>query len=109
MDNKLLGALNTISQTQTKPTTTTKQMCNHLLNYCGKYTNVGLTKMILHVNSDASFLIAPEAKSRITVYFRLQNQSTSNEKPNAPILVECLTFKHIVTLAAECETAGIFH
>ena len=63
--------------------------------------------MILHIDSDASYLIAPEAKSRITGYFKVNNKP-SNTINNAPILVECHTLKHVVTSSAECETAGVF-
>ena len=42
---------------------------------------------------------------------KVELQDTINKKSisNAPILVERLTLKHVVTLAAECETAGVFH
>ena len=62
--------------------------------------------MILKVDSDASYLIAPEAKSRRAGYFHLHYKT---QKCNAPLLVECLTLKHIVTSSAECKTAGVFH
>ena len=77
LDNTLLVALNTLSQTQAKPTTKTKQLCSHLLNYFATYPNVGLhyqvSAMILHIDSDASYPIAPEAKIRIAGYFYLKN------------------------------------
>ena len=106
--------INTINQTQAKLTTTTKQLCNHNLDYCAGYQNVGLcynaTNMILHVDWDASFLVTSEAKSTNAGYFLLQNCTSSLEtiKPNALILVKCGTLKHVVTSAAECETEGFF-
>ena len=92
LDNTLVVALNTISQTQAKPTVTTKTLCCHLLDYCATYPNVGLRSnainMILHVNSDASFLDAPKAKSRIAGYFHFPQ--TTKSINNASILIECL-------------------
>ena len=42
LDSTLLKAFNTISQTQEKPSTTTKKLCDHLLNCCATKPNVGL-------------------------------------------------------------------
>ena len=64
--------------------------------------------MILHIDSDASYLIAPEAKSREAAYFHLQDTS-SGTNINAPILIKCCTLKYVVTSSAECETVGVFH
>ena len=82
LDNTLLVALNTISQTQanstttTTTTTTTTKLCDHLLKYCATKPNVGLrhhaSNMTLNVHSDAAFLVAPQAKSRIAGSFFLQ-------------------------------------
>ena len=66
--------------------------------------------MILLVDSDAAYLILPNAKSRIAGYFQL------NKHPdripylniNGAILVECKTLKHVVSSAAEAETASLF-
>ena len=64
--------------------------------------------MILHIDSDASYLIAPEAKSRIAGYFYLNNKP-SDTINSASILSECRTLKHVVTSSAECETACVIH
>ena len=60
---------------QAKPTTKTKQLRNHLLNYCATCPNVGLryqaSAMILHIDSAASYLIAPKGKAEWQVIFTL--------------------------------------
>ena len=64
--------------------------------------------VILHIDLDASYLVAPYSKSSIAGFF----QPTSNsytQSHNAPILVECKTLKQVVTSSAECETAVAFH
>ena len=69
LHNTLLVALYTISQTESKPATATKRLCDHLLKYCATKPNVDLhynaSKMILSIDSDASILGTPKAKSRI--------------------------------------------
>lgn len=72
--------------------------------------------MRLIVDSDAAYLVLPNARSRIAGYFRPGEQyipGNSNDAPsrtpNAPILVECKTLRHAVASAAEAETSGIYH
>ena len=64
--------------------------------------------MILSIDSDASFLVVPEVKSRIAGCSSLQ-PSLHTASVNASLLVECKALKHVVTSAAECETAVGFH
>ena len=67
--------------------------------------------MILYADSDAAYLISEGAKSRIAGYFYCSNKSTTeppSPPPNAPIHVECKLLRHVVTSAAEAETAGLF-
>ena len=65
--------------------------------------------MVLNIHSDASYLVAPYAKSRISGYFFLSSSNTNTTKHDAPILVECKTLRHVVASSAECETAAAFH
>ena len=67
--------------------------------------------MILHVDSDAAYLVLPQAKSRIAGYFHLTDLTSPPTQPpvNGPVLVECKTIKHVVTSAAEAETSALFH
>ena len=106
VDNSMLIALNTIAQTQSNHTLHTAKLCNDLLDYCSAYPNVG--DMMLQIYSDASYLVAPCAKSRVAGYFQLTSHS-STPSHNAPIFIECKTLKHVVTSSAICETAAAFH
>ena len=67
--------------------------------------------MILHIDSDAAYLVMPTAKSRIAGYYYLSSKPTSTSSPplNGAILIECKTLKHVVASAAEAETGGLFH
>ena len=70
--------------------------------------------MQLHIDTDAAYLVAPNSKSRVGGYFYLSQAyktlpTTPTPPLNAPIHIECHLLKHVVSSAAEAETAGIFH
>ena len=66
--------------------------------------------MKLFVDSNAAYLVLPNAKSRVAGYFYLSSTPPANESPNvnAPILVICKTLRSVVASVAEAETAGVF-
>ena len=69
--------------------------------------------MQLHIESDAAYLVLPDACSHVAGYFylRLHNHPRKAYPGHfkAPILVECLTLKDAVSSAAETEFGGHFH
>jgi hypothetical protein len=119
VDPTMLPALNEIATQQAKPTINTLKKCRRLLDYCATYPNAILrfhaSDMILHVDTDAAYLVLPGARSRIAGYYYLSsklpqsNVATLQPAINGPILVECKTLTHVVTSAAEAETGGLFH
>ena len=64
--------------------------------------------MILRVDSDAAYLVAPKARSRVAGYYYLSSLDKS-PRLNGAVHVECKTLRHVVASAAEAETAGVFH
>ena len=84
---------------------------NQLLDFVATHPDATLryraSNMILHVDSDAAYLVAPKARSRIAGYYYLSNLDTPPPL-NGAIHVECKTLKHVVASAAEAEVAGIF-
>lgn len=115
LDPTLATALNDIAMTQANPTQNTKQQFQRLMDYVYTYPSAYLryhtSDMILHVDSDAAYLVLPYAKSRIAGFYHLTNHSSTKSPTfhNCPILVECKTLKHVVTSAAEAETSALFH
>ena len=111
IDSSLLPALNTISTYQSAPTENTLRMCHRLLDYVATYPTSRLryyaNNMILDVHSDAAYLVAPKARSRIAGFFKLGTNETV--QTTCPILVECKTLRHVVASSAEAEVAGVFH
>ena len=67
--------------------------------------------MVLHIDSDAAYLVLSNTKSRIAGYFYLLDHLSQEISPllNGAILVECKGIKHVVSSSAEAETAGLFH
>ena len=67
--------------------------------------------MVLHVDSDAAYLVAPKAHSCVARYFHLSDHPniTKHPKMNGAILVECKTLRHVVSSSTEAEVAGIYH
>ncbi len=89
--------------------------CKRLLDYVSTYKNTYLrffaSDMILHVDSDAAYLVAPGAKSRIAgfFYFKHAPDGTVISKLNIPIHVDCKYLRHVISSAAEAKVGGLFH
>ena len=115
LDHTILPALNSIASAQSAPTQNTKKATQQLMDYVATYPNAYLryyaSDMVLHVDSDAAYLVAPNARSRISGYFHLSDHPniTKHPKLNGAILVECKTLRHVVSSSAEAEVAGIYH
>lgn len=112
LDNTMLPTLNDLSTEQACPTQQTKNNLHRLLDYANTYQHVALrfyaSDMILHIDSDAAYLVLPQARSRIAGYFRLLTDPP-HHRDNGAILIECRGLKHVVSSAAEAETHGVFH
>ena len=115
VDPSMYPALNEVSLTQSCPTQRTLQQCKQLLDYVSTHSNATIryhaSNMILHIDSDAAYLVLPRARSRLAGHFYLSSdlKFTRIIPPNGPILTECKTIRHVVSSAAEAETAGLFH
>jgi hypothetical protein len=120
VDNTMLVALGDLASAQSKGTTATMIAANHLLNYAATHPEATIlyraSDMILHIISDASYLSAPKARSRLAGYFFLSvNTATPPgeiEPPppfNAPILINATIIKSVVSSAAEAELGALFY
>ena len=117
IDPTMLTALNEIATVQSKPTSDTLTKCQVLLDYAATYPNTKQrfhqSDMILHVDSDASYLVQPGAKSRIAGSYVLSSLPTHGtvsytRAHNTPFLIECRTLRHVVASSAEAETGALF-
>ena len=93
----------------------TRRKLLHLLDYVATHPNAVIiyhkSDMVLHVDSDAAYLVLPEACSRLAGHYFLSTDPglTRTVLPNGPILTECRTIKHVVASSAEAETSALFH
>ena len=116
IESPILPALNEIAHRQASPTKNTIEKCKMLLDYCATNPNGKIrfhaSDMILHVDTDAAYLVLPQAKSRIAGYFYLSNLPSNFEKPhakfNGAIHVECRTLKYVAASAAEAIPVACF-
>ena len=89
--------------------------CHQLLDYVLTHPNTTIqyhaSDMVLNVDSDAAYLVLPRARSRLAGHFFLSSPGSPSRiaAPNGPVLTECKTIRHVVSSAADAETAALFH
>ena len=78
-----------------------------LLDYAKTYPNPKISfyasGMILHVDSDAAYLVQPNAQSRYAGYYYLGSQNAADKTLNGAVLVICRTIRNVVASAAEAK------
>jgi hypothetical protein len=91
--------------------------CTMLMDYASTHPNAIIryhaSDMILHIDSDAAYLVLPNARSRYAgLYFLSDNPpafpAKPNPKPNGAVLTICKTIRNVMASAAESETGGVF-
>ena len=84
---------------------------DYAVTYPNVYIRYHASDMVLHVDSNAAYLIVYKAKSQIAGYYHLSDHPncTNQSSSNGAILVECKTLRHVVASAAEAEVTGVFH
>ena len=67
--------------------------------------------MVLLIDSNATYLIMPQAKSKIASHYHLSNhlEKIPHSTINSSILVECRELKHVVSSSTKGETTRVFH
>ena len=110
IDPTMLHALNEIAMNTVKGTQRTMAATKHLLNYVATNPDAVLryqkSDMILHVDSDAAYLVCPEARSRAGGYHYLNNKQGTII--NTPIYVLAKVIKNVMASAAEAEIGALF-
>jgi hypothetical protein len=123
VDSTMLTAIGTLASQQAHGTAATLQALTHLLNYCATHPDARVrftaSDMVLHVESDASYLTAAKARSRAAGYLYLSSQPDDPSKPPTPdspppppngaVEVFCQILREVVSSAAEAELAALFH
>ena len=115
LDPNMLCAFNEISRVQARPTKYTMEKAKWFLDYAATYPNAIIlyhaSQMVFHIDSDAAYLVMPEAPSLYAGHFYLSDwprgkPNLPSTKHNGPILTTCKTIHNVVSSAAEAETTG---
>jgi len=107
-------ALNEIASQQAKPTEATVKTVDWMLDYLSTHPDATLrfyaSDMILIIETDAAYLVLPNARSRAAAWFIFGNdpKKVTNPMTNSPVHVMCNTIKNVVSSAAEAETGGVY-
>ena len=119
VDNTMLPALGTLATQQAAPTQHTMNAVIQFLNYAVANPDAVLryhaSDMVLHVESDASYLSETKARSRYAGYQYLSTRPSESPQTdpippfNAAVNVPCQILREVVSSAAEAELAGLFH
>ena len=113
IDYTVSQALIEIAQTQAKPTAYMQDEMSMLMDECATYPSSVIRfhtrNMILHMDTDAVYLVAPGAKIRIAGYYYLSYDRSKKPDPsNAPFQIVCKFLKHVVASATKAKIAGVF-
>ena len=110
IDNTTLHALNEIAIATTKGTEATLAAVEYYLNYMASNPSPKLqfraSDMILHVESDAAYLVCPKARSRAGGFHYLSN--LDGTLMNSPIWVLAKVIKNVMASAAEAEVGSLY-
>jgi hypothetical protein len=114
VDPTIMMALSDLASAQSKATEETRKATEKLLDYCATHPDATIrftaSDMSLKIHSDASYLTAPKARSRVGGHFYLGN----NPRPETPdilngaVLTIAGILKNVVSSAAEAEIGGLY-
>ena len=119
VDPTMLVALGTIAEQQSKATVKTMEAVTNLLNYAATHPDAVIqynkSDMTLHVDSDASYMSMPEARSRAGGFFYLSTTSkpanlapVSQPPLNGAVHVLCCRIRNVMASAAEAEVGALY-
>jgi hypothetical protein len=114
VDITILMTLSTIAHEQARATVRTNLSITQLLDYCATHPDATIrfraSDMVLNIHSDASYLNAPDARSRIGGHFFLGWAPRDHLpiKLNGAIHVVTTILKFVAASAAEAELGALF-
>jgi hypothetical protein len=112
VDPTVLMPLNDIATEQTKATDKTQAAINQLLDYLAAHPygtiRYHASDMILHIHSDASYLLVSNARSRLGGLFFYGGKNPQEDTLNGSFLTVASVIKNMVPSAAESEVGACF-
>jgi hypothetical protein len=114
VDSTILPSLNEIATQQANPTTETMEKCDMLMDYLASNPDAKVrfyaSDMYLYLETDAAYLVLPQARSWCAAYYYLSDKlksPTDKPKMNGAVHVLWKTIPNVVGSAAEAEVGGI--
>jgi hypothetical protein len=106
VDQTLIMPINFLASEQSKATAVAADKVIKHINYCNTHPETKIryhaSDMILHINSDDSYLSEIEAKSRAGGFFYMGSSTNSDRKlTSGEILIISKVLKHVMSSAAE--------
>ena len=105
----MLNALNELCIEATKGNNGTTKALNHFLDYAASNQEPMIiyreSDMILTIDSDAAYLVAPKARSRAAGYFYLRNKY--EKLFDGAVYVIAKVIERVMGSAAEAECGGL--
>jgi Reverse transcriptase (RNA-dependent DNA polymerase) len=112
VDPTMNVALSALASKQTKATQQTAQDAVKFLNYCHTHPDAAIryhaSDMILKVQSDASYLSEPQARSRAAGHFYMGNKGSKSDTKQGAILATTSIMKPVLSSASEAEIGALF-
>ena len=114
VDSTMLVALSSLASAQASGTEATALAATRLLNYAATNPNAVLrfhaSDMILHIDSDASYLSEPHARSRAGGFHYLSSHPKPNTKPplNGAFHIVSNIMRNVMASATEAEVGALF-
>ena len=114
VDMAVLMALSTIASEQTKGTEQTTEKALQVLDYLATHPNATIrfhaTDMVTNIHSDASYLLAPNSRSRACGHFFLGWLPVDGEPIhlNGAFHTLCSIVRFVVASTAEAELGSLF-
>jgi hypothetical protein len=120
INSTMLAAIGTIATQQASATKQTMKAVVQLLNYCATHPDAvvrySASDMVMHIESDASYLSAAKARSHSAGYHFLSDRPSDPPDPtaappkaNGAVNVHCTVMREVLASAAEAELAALFH
>lgn len=112
IDNTMLHALNDMASQIAMGNKKTNEAIECFLDYAATHPETEIkyvaSDMVLQAESDAAYLVAPKARSRVGGYIYLGSKNRENAIINGPVLVIAKILKMVVSSAAEAKVATLF-
>ena len=110
VDCTMIHALNDLATQTHSGTQKKKKVVKHFLSYCASNldstTLYCVSDLILNIDSDAAYLVAPKDRSQVGEFYYMGN--SNKQLINGPVAVNAKIIKNIMSSASEAKSGGLY-